>query len=276
MWFLAQVEDLDIDPAFHQIDPELLWLTAIFQILFSLLTIPYLVFLIWMLIHSYRNEPDRFFWTWVMIVVQPFGAIAYFILRYLPSKEFPAPAFLRRWTRGREILRLETAAEQIGNPHQFVLWGDALREVGNIDKAREVYVRALKKEPQNLQALWGSAQIATAQKQYEEVKSFTRQILDQDPQYKFGDVSLSYGRALNELKDYEAARTHFENHVRRWRHPESLYLLAKLCVAQGDPTAARQNLQALIQDINGSPYAIARKFGRWKSLARQMLRKLPA
>lgn len=274
MWFLAQVVD-QVDPALEQIDPHSLWLATLIRVIISAASLPYLAFLVWMLIHCSQNEPDRFFWIWIILVIQPFGAIAYFILRYLPAKEFPAPAFLRKWTRGREILRLETAAEQIGNPHQFVLWGDALREVGSLDRARSAYERALKKEPDNLQALWGAAQIATAQKRYEDVKNLTRKILDKDPQYKFGDVSLAYGRAMNELKDFDTARTHFENHVRRWRHPESLYLLAKLCVIQGDPAAARQNLQGLIQDINGSPYAIARKFGRWKSLARQLLRQLP-
>ena len=56
---------------------------------------------------------------------------------------------------------------------------------------------------------------------------------------------------------------------------EAMYLLAKLCADQGDASAARQHLTGMIQDINGSPAAIGRKFGRWKSRGRQLLRKLP-
>lgn len=172
-------------------------------------------------------------------------------------------------------MRLETAAEQIGNPHQFVQWGDALREVGKLDQAARAYERALAKEPVNLPALWGAAQVAVSQKRFADVGTLTRRILDKDPQYKFGDVSLAYGRALNELGESDAARVHFEHHAKRWRHPEALYLLSQLYVTQGQPQLARQQLLGLIQDINGSPVAIARKFGRWKSRARQLLRKLP-
>ncbi len=276
MWLLAQVATQMADHPVPPLDHGTLWTIAILEILGSLLTLPYFGFLIWMLVHCYRTEPDRQFWIWILIIAQPIGAIAYFILRYLPSKEFPAPAFLRRWTRGRELVRLETAAEQIGNPHQFVQWGDALREVGQLDRASEAYDRALKKDPQNLQALWGSAQVAVSQKRFGDARSLSRRVLDKDAQYKFGDVSLVHGRSLNELGDLDAARTHFELHVRRWRHPEAMYLLARLCANQGDTIAAREHAKGLIQDVNGSPAAIARKFGRWKSRARQLLRKLPS
>lgn len=269
MWFLA-----DADRA-YQMAPELVWLTIFIELFMTSMTLFYTVFLIWMLVHCYRNEPDRQFWIWILLIAQPIGAIAYLVLRYIPSREFPTPAFMRRWTRGRELTRLETAAAQIGNAHQYVQWGDALREVGLHDQASEAYAKALEKDPQNLQALWGSALVAVQQKRHQDVREFTRLVLMKDAQYKFGDVSLAHGRALDELEEKEAAREHMEQHVRRWRHPEALYLLAKLSACQGDQAAARKHLQALIQDINGCPTAIARKYGRWKSLARQMLRKLP-
>ncbi len=276
MWLLADAVQQVAENPIPSFDPHTLWLAMVFEIIASLLTIPYFAFLIWMLIHCYRTEPDRQFWIWILIIAQPIGPIAYFLLRYLPSKEFPTPAFLRRWTRGRELVRLQTAAEQIGNAHQFVQWGDALREVGLRDQAKESYEQALEKDSQNIQALWGAAQVAASQKRPADVRALTQKILDKDPQYKFGDVSLAHGRALNDLGDLNASRTHLEKHVQRWRHPEAMYLLAKLCADAGDTKAARQHLSGLIQDINGSPTAIARKFGRWKSRARQLLRKIPA
>lgn len=275
MWLLAQVTRQFADAPVHQLDPFAWWLIRAFEISAFLGTFSYAAFWIWMLIHCYRTEPDRQFWIWILVIAQPIGPVAYFVLRYLPSKEFPAPAFLRRWTRGQELARLETAAQQIGNAHQFIQWGDALREVGLLDRAHEAYERALKKDGQNLQALWGSAQVAANCKRYADVRVFTRQVLDIDPQYKFGDVSLAHGRALNELGEFDAALDHLEQHVRRWRHPEAMYLLAKLHMSQGNMRAARLQLIGLIQDLNGSPTAIARKHGRWKSRARQMLRKLP-
>ena len=270
MWLLAAISESSAP----ELDPSGSWIFVFYEIIASLLTVPYFVFWVWMLIHCYRTEPDRFFWFWILFIAQPIGTLAYFFLRYLPSKEFPTPSFLRRWTRGRELARLETAAHQIGNPHQFVMWGNALREVGLLDQANAAYAQALKKDESNIQALWGSAQVAASQKRFAEVRSLTRRVLDQDPQYKFGDVSLANGRALKELGEAEAARTQLEQHVKRWRHPEAMFLLAELCAEQGETQASREYLQGLIQDINGSPTAIARKYGRWKSRAKQLLRKL--
>jgi hypothetical protein len=274
MWLLAQQVNEIREHALPAVTAHP-WTILFVEIFGSLFSIIYVAFFVWMLIHCYLHEPDRWFWVWIMIIAQGVGPIAYFLLRYVPSREFPAPAFLRRWTRARELARLETAAEQIGNAHQFVQWGDGLRELGLLGKAGAAYARALKKDPDNLQALWGAAQFATQQKQFADVIVYTKRVLDKDPQYKFGDVSLAHARALNELGQREAARTHLEQHVRRWRHPEALYLLATLCASQGDVKEARHHLTGLIQDINGCPSAIARKFGRWKSLSRQMLRRLP-
>ena len=270
MWLLAQISEIPM----HDVERSGSALFVMFEILASLLTAPYFLFWVWMLYHCYRTEPDRQFWIWILIIAQPIGPLAYFVLRYLPSKEFAAPAFVRRWTRGPGLARLETAAHQIGNPYQFVQWGDALREVGFLDRANEAYSQALKKDGANIQALWGAAQVADSQKRFADLKSQTRQILDKDPQYKFGDVSLAYGRALKELGEQSEARSHLEQHIKRWRHPEAMYLLAELYVDQGETKAARETLQSLIQDINGSPTAIARKHGRWKSRAKQLLRKL--
>lgn len=274
MWVLAQLANDFADATDFGVDQSGWWLYAAW-IGLRFTTILYGAFWLWMVWHCLRTEPDRFFWLWVMIVVQGIGPVLYFILRYLPSAEFRPPSFLRRWTRGNALARLETAAMQIGNPHQFIQWGDALREVGRYDQSSMAYDRALQKEPQNLQALWGAAQVAAIRKQHERVRELTGLILTKDPQYKFGDVSLAHARALMELNEQDAAVSHLEQHVRRWRHPEAVYLLARLHADRGQTQQARDHLQAVLHDINGSPAAIARKHGRWKSRAKQLLRKLP-
>ena len=90
-----------------------------------------------------------------------------------------------------------------------------------------------------------------------------------------GDVSLAYGKTLYELGNHDGAREHLEGHIQRWRHPGSLFLLATLEHEQKNHKQAREHLHAMLQDINSSPKAIARKFGIWKSKARKLLRKLP-
>ena len=231
---------------------------------------------IWMLVHCYQHEPDREFWFWVMILIPP-SALVYFFARWLPSRGGGAsvPKGLKRWSRGREIQQLEIAAQQIGNPHQWIQLGDALRDVGRHAEAADAYDKALAKEADNIQALWGAGIARVEAKEFAAAREHLEKGLAIDPKYKFGDMSLAYGRVLCELGEIDHAAEHLEQHVSRWRHPEALYLLATLELERGNPDQAQGHLQGLLLDINGSPQAIARKHTRWKSRAAKLLKQLP-
>lgn len=261
----------------HPVDQMYLELAVPFLVVgmfFWFLTLVYSAFWIWMLVHCFRTEPDRFFWIWLMVIIPFPGALIYGIVRYLPEANLKPPEFMRRWTRGKELQRLESAAQQIGNPHQFVQWGEALNDVGRVAEAQDAFQQAVDRDPRNCQALWGLAQTQFARKQYEPALYAVDRVLEIDPQYKFGDASFLKGRCLMELGREDEARDHLAAHVRRWRHPEALYRLAVLQQKSGDVAAARQTLVAMLQDLATSPAAIARKFGRWKSRAKKMLRGL--
>ncbi|QDT99356.1 tetratricopeptide repeat protein [Gimesia aquarii] len=235
----------------------------------------YFIFMIWMLVDCVRKDPDRFLWFWVILVFQPFGAFIYFFIRWLPTNQFQLPEFARPLFHQRRINELETAALQIGNAYQFVRWGDALKEAGIQQKSLDAYLQALNKEPDNLQALWGVAQIEMQLKKYESAKTRCHLILEADPEYKFGDVSLLYCKTICQLDTPDKAREHLIKHTKRWRQPEAMFMLATLEAEAGDHQAARKTLQGMLLDINGSPRGIARKFVRWKSKARRLLKHLP-
>lgn len=235
----------------------------------------FLAFVVWMAIWCYRNDPDRYIWLWLIIIFQPIGPIIYFFARWLPGANVKAPGFMHKVTRKREINRLHIAAHQIGNPHQFIELGDALRETGQWDQSLDAYRKALKKDPENPQALWGAACGQFRSKQFEAAHESLAKLLASDPAYKFGDVSLLFGKTLHAQGRSAEARTHLEGHIKRWRHPEALYLLAGLYANNGQPAAAREQLQSLLMDIEVSPSAIARKQSAWKRKAKTMLRRLP-
>jgi hypothetical protein len=229
---------------------------------------------VWMLYHCYRHEPDREFWFWVMIFIPP-AAVVYFFARWLPGDSATMPKGLKRWSRGREIEQLDIAARQIGNPHQWVQLGDALRDVGRFDEAAAAYDKALAKEADNIQALWGAGISNLEQKQFAAARGHLEKGLAIKPDYKFGDMSLAYGRALAELGELDQSAKHLEKHINRWRHPEALYLLATLELERANPAGARQHLEGLLMDINGSPKSIAKKQSRWKTRATKLLKQLP-
>lgn len=241
----------------------------------ALLGFAYSAFWVWTLIHSLRFEPDKTFWLWLLIIAPFPGAIVYLVARVLPAADWQTPVWLQRFTRSKELARLASATETIGNPHQFVQYGDALRDTAQWTEAEQAYRNALRKDPECLPALWGAALVAIHQKQWAEVVPLCEQILARDAQYRFGDVSFAYGKALLATGDHGAGRAHLEKHCQRWRSPEAIFLLAERCAADGDPAAARKHVTDVIRDINSSPSAIARKQGRWKSRAQRLLRTLP-
>jgi hypothetical protein len=198
----------------------------------------------------------------------------YFFVRWLPQRNLQPPGWLRGLSRGSEIRRLQSAALQIGNPYHHVQLADALRETGQYDRARDSYLRALEKEPGNLSALWGAALIELHFKSYETARAYLEKILQADPQFKFGDVSLAYAKTLISLGRTDEAINHLEQHVKRWRTPEAVYLLATLYAQTGRDDEARSHLHIMLLDIDASPLSIARKQGAWGRRGRQLLKKL--
>ena len=243
---------------------------------FSLLfTLGYLVFLVTMLIDCYQREQDRGIWLLVMLFLHPLGAIVYFLTRFLPrggSLSGGGLAWLR--FQGGELKRLQLAARQIGNAYHWLQYADGLRSAGKLTDAEAAYRTALEKDPAQLQALWGLSLVLAGQKRFDEALELTERLLAVDADYKFGDVSLAKGRLLAATGRWGAAQEHLQRHIRRWRQPEGLYLLAQASVEMGDRDAARQHLEAVVMDIDASPPAIAAKQRIWKSKARRLLRSL--
>ena len=285
-WLLAQTEkipDLTLEEIREMVERDALeleqsglpwwfvWWGSI-SVLFWILST---LFTLWMIIYCIRHDSERSTWLWILLVFPALGPVIYFFARWLPSSSMELPAFVRRWSDGPKIRRLEVAAQQIGNPYQFVLWGDALCDVKQWPEARVAYLKALAKEPDNLLALWGAAIAESQLGEPSNARPHLEAILKIDPGYKFGDVSLLYGKTLHALNDREAELAHWRTHLKRWRQPEALYLLAELLIERGEFSEARQCLNTMIADIEITPRALARKVFFWKGRAKKRLRKLP-
>ncbi len=278
MWLLLaqateSTEGFDFEANQEYIPVEISLLDSLWYWTTGWMSFLYLPFLLWMAYYCYRNDPGRFIWLWIIFLTQPFGPFIYFFVRWLPSSQFRLPAWTHRWTKGRELRQLETAALQIGNAHQFIQYGEALRKVGIKEKALNAFLKALEKEPDNLAALWGAASIEYQLDQYDPAKSKLEKVLSEDEAYKFGDVSLLYAKTLRGLKENDQALAHLEKHTKKWRQPEAMYLLANLQIEHDQKELARQTLQSIIVDLDSSPRAIARKHLFWKSRAKRLLRK---
>jgi len=200
-----------------------------------------------------QNEPERQTWIWLLIFLNAPGALIYFVVRYLPRSRIPIPNVFGRWTRRDELWQAEAAVRNIGNAYQYANLGDILLEIGEPDKAAEAFQKALEKEPNNVNALWGAASIAMPQKNYLVAREHLQKLFGLEPNHRFGDASFAYGKVLFELGESDDATQHFKEHLKSWGHPEAYLMLAKLQEQVGENKDARESLETMIARIKGSP-----------------------
>lgn len=277
-WFLAQAQDPphltpeEIEEIHRQFLP---WWFVFGYTGIWLFSLASSAFTLWMIWYCIRNDSERQTWIWILLMFPVMGPVIYFLSRWLPSSSLEPPTFIKRWRDGAKIRRLEVAAQQIGNPHQFIELGEALRDVKDWPQARLAYQKALAKEPGNLPALWGAAHTESQLNDHAAAQVHLEKVLAIDPGYKFGDVSLLYGRTLRALNEADAEIVHWRGHLRKWRHPEAMFLLAERLFERSDFGEARELLQTMIADIEVCPRPIARKVFFWKSRGKKLLRKIP-
>ena len=239
----------------------------------GLLTVAFWMWMIYDCVQHEHNR-DRNTWLWLLIILNFPGAIVYFIARWLPRAALPTPNFFRRWAYRDRLWQAEAAAMNIGKAHQFVTLGNILFDIGELDRATTAYQQALDKEPKNPQALWGAGNLAIATQNFAAAQDHLKSLLQVDPEHKYGDASLAYGRVLYELQDWEATQAHLEKHLRNWGTPEAYILLAQVSEKQGNLQKAREYLETMIIKVKGAPPYHYRRNRHFVDQAQKMLKTL--
>ncbi|AFY71138.1 Tetratricopeptide TPR_1 repeat-containing protein [Thalassoporum mexicanum PCC 7367] len=225
------------------------------QELFVIVAILPTVFWVWMIYECMRNDPEKSTWIWILIILNYVGAAIYFFARWLPSSSasIPLPNYVNRWLKRERLWNLEAEARNIGNAYQFVNLGNLQTELGLYIEAEESFAKALAKDPQDVHGIWGAAFLDMHNENYASAKDRLEKLLAIDPEYKFGDASLAYGKALVSLQDIEAAEAHLYKHVKSWAKPEAYYMLAKIKADKGEKEEARSLIDTMLHNLKGSP-----------------------
>ena len=231
------------------------------------------IFWLWMLIDCVMNEPDRFMWLLIISFGNILGALLYFAVRKAPVLRYRSMPFISGFMRCGEISRAEADAHNIGNPHHYIRLGELLLETGSFSRAGEAFSRALEREPDDIQALWGAAQVDVKNKEFTTALPRLEKVLEQDFDYKYGEASLMYGRALFELKDRKA-RQHIQAHLVKWTQPEAKYMMGAMLAEDGRREEAATVLKAAILDMKGAPAYYRSRNVKWIWAIRLLLMQL--
>lgn len=232
-----------------------------------------LLLTVWMVAHCVRHDPDRGPWLVILLAVPGIGALLYLLARFLPGVGRGGRPTARMGGRQR-LARLRWEAETIGNAHQWTVLGEALLDADVNEQALAAFTSATSKDPRSLPALWGLARAYSRLRRYDASLDAAHRILEADPRYRFGEVSLLICRCLVEAGDTQQAIINLEEHVRAWRHPEAFFLLASELSQSGRIGEAIGHLRRLIGDVEQAPPAIARNDRGWLRKARRLLKSL--
>jgi hypothetical protein len=231
-------------------------------------------FWIWMIVDCIMNEPDRFLWLWIIFILNSLGAFIYFAVRKMPVLRYGSMPVFIRFSRAGEIAQAQANVHNIGNPHHFIKLGELYLETKNYGKADIAFKTALEKEPDDIQALWGSAQVDMKKKEYISALSKLEKVLKNDPDYKYGDASLMRARALFELKETLKAKEQLQKHLNKWSPPEARYMMASILADEGNKKEAYDMLSSALQEMKGAPAYYRAKNRTWMWAIRLLMAKV--
>ena len=212
------------------------------------------IFWMWMIWECVRYDPESRTWLWLLIFLNVPGAVIYFFARKLPTMriDLPAPRFLQRRLRQKELWKAEADVLNIGNAYQYRVLGDLRLDLGLLEEAQDAYQQALEKEPNNLKALWGIVQIERSNNNLTNIKEYLQKILAIKPDYEYGEGSLLYIKTVLELEELDTAKILLEENIKHWNKPEARLLLAEIYMHEESKEAAKEQLQRILFSIRSS------------------------
>lgn len=245
----------------------------------SFITLLAFSFWVWMFYECFRNEREniRLIWALMFIGFSFLGAAIYFLVRWVPrtlSLDNPFAKFAQR-SKLQDGLRCAIAdVRNIGNAHQYVKLGHIHQQMGNCDHALAAYQQALVKDPDDIEALWGSSAIELKNKNLRQGSMLLQRLMTIRPDFKFGDASAAYGQVLFDMGDFNLAQQHLQRHLQQWQHPEAILLMAQIQIHQRNMPKAREVLEKMIIDVEGAPAFHYRKHRQHVAQARRLLKTL--
>ncbi|KQC14170.1 MAG: hypothetical protein APR63_05980 [Desulfuromonas sp. SDB] len=244
---------------------------SVYSFLFLIFWFAATVFWFWMLYQCIRYDPDRWVWIWLLIVLGHFGALLYFFIRKPLSLNIKLPSAMRKWFKKNEIELALEDAKNIGNPYQYVKLGELYLEVNETEKANQAFEQALQKDPSDLSALWGMATLSLRNSDFRSAQNYLTKIVNQDPQFNYGEASLSLARSYYHQQLFTQAEQQLNNHLEKWNHPEARVLLAEILINRNKTEQAVRQLNKVIADIKTAPKFYKKKHYQWLSRSKQRL-----
>jgi tetratricopeptide (TPR) repeat protein len=144
---------------------------------------------------------------------------------------------------------------------------------GELNEARERFLRAIDIDPDELDAHYQLGRIARAQNRLAEAISHFEEVVQRDQFHAQNEIWREIGATYIAAGQYADARDTLEKFLdRRPNDPEGLYLMGRAYAGLGDNQEATTSMQACIEAVKTAPAYKYRTEKRWLNEAQQFLK----
>jgi hypothetical protein len=225
---------------------------------------------VWMLVDAYRRGAD-FFWYWVIFFLQPFGALAYFVV--VKRHDLRLPRGLALWSSGPSLAELRYQAERFPTLTNHLALAERLIEDGDDAGAVPHLSAALKIEQEHPRVAYLLAVCHVHQGNFAEALPLLMQLLKREPRWSHGIAWRLLGEARGQAGDEAGSLAAWREFVRLAPVLENQCLLADRLLNAGQAGEARELLHRALGDHSFAPLRVRLREWRWASEARRLLQE---
>ena len=233
-------------------------------------------FSLWMLIDAIRNGRAI---RWQLLIMVPFGEVAYFFAVYLPDKGIHPIGDLKKL--GRSVVKIpvdvseaESVAREAPSPENKLKLAEAYLEDGQLENAVRLYEEYVDRYPLELEPRFALATCLIGLRNVRAAVPHLERIVKMDRSWKDFRATFELARALNALDlplEAEALLSRIANGSQRLAPTIEL---AQHLSNVGDLTAASMTLRSALQTYDRSPDSIREQDYYQAKRARKLLKSL--
>ena len=244
-----------LDPSFWASSP-LGWLGALFTV--------------WMLVDAARRGE----WVWFafMIVFPVINPILYFFMVFRSEATYSTGFELPGQHKRERIAELEKQIHLLDKAHHHLELADIQFQRGKFKLAEESYLRALEREPQDMDARARYGQCLLRLNRAAEARPYLEAVCFENPKHDYGHTLMALAEARTALGDADGAMENWEQVVTDHSYARARVQLAELLAAKGQTERARQLVTEVISEDKHAPDYQREQEKPWVARAKKLLK----
>ncbi len=230
-------------------------------------------FTIWMLVDMQKRSLD-YYWFWIVLFFQPFGAWAYFFIYKLRDLPISTSWLGALFTRPASVDELRYRVEHMPTPASWLALAERLVQLGQLEEAQPHLEKVLAREPERTNALFLLAKCHRGLGQPAEAAPLLQRIVDRQPNWRDYKGWRMLIDVLEEAGDLKGAVESCRRLARITQSLENRCLLAELLLRLDEKVEARKVVEEGLAEFQYATGASRRRDRRWVGRGRELLKTI--